>query len=720
MSALKRILRALLIALSITAVFLGLVVAASVFSGNGADLSYRSVDYDVKVQPNGDLKITQHVDLTLREREDDDATRPWKQLYQQYRLDSSKLTDITNVSVTNVTDSRPFSKTSPMPPDRVSDAQWDEEYANHWYIADVTDGTSNPVEYVPGTDAVGSGSADKTIEIGWNIPATTQTESLKFDISTTFKGVSTAYADVASLQWEPVGEANQIPIGRLSGTVTFPSGVDANNSWAWLHYSGTSQTSRTPSGGLKFTAYDVRAGQWLDVVAAFDVKVTRGVVRTSPDTAKDRIMRSEAQQESAWRDEQHAAAVRHVIVGVATTIIGVIAIVWGLVAAVRTIRASRPRGDVTYRREPPDMSPAAAAALLAVTEPVSSTVLASRQLSATMLSLASKHAIVIRSGSAESPGSGDSGDSETQRRSGRPGKRVDTFTIAIQPVVRENPESLHLSGSERGALDILLMASHQLHSDVFDLAQMRKRMVRSQKTHDTVHAYEQSVSQEFLELWATRHVGAVPTVMGLISLASAIVALAYFAVAGNMLAGTLLAAPLMVGALTVWLSMKSTGLNERGSELAGQVLGLRQYLLDFSDFSDRGPADLVLWDRYLVYATAFGISRQTVEQLAKAYPQMLDPAWFEQHAGSSLLYSLYNPYAFGFGVASGGAGTVMSASSFSAGFGDLGVQLSTDLAQIQSTIGAAGSTSSSSPGSFSSGGFGGFSGGSGGGSFGGR
>ena len=42
---------------------------------------------------------------------------------------------------------------------------------------------------------------------------------------------------------------------------------------------------------------------------------------------------------------------------------------------------------------------------------------------------------------------------------------------------------------------------------------------------------------------------------------------------------------------------------------------------DFSDFRDRGVADLTLWGRYMVYATAFGISEKAMKQLLKAYPQ---------------------------------------------------------------------------------------------------
>lgn len=58
---------------------------------------------------------------------------------------------------------------------------------------------------------------------------------------------------------------------------------------------------------------------------------------------------------------------------------------------------------------------------------------------------------------------------------------------------------------------------------------------------------------------------------------------------------------------------------------------------DFSNFSDRGAADLVLWDQYLVYATAMGISEKALQELAKADPQMTDHEWLDSNATNSLV-----------------------------------------------------------------------------------
>lgn len=48
----------------------------------------------------------------------------------------------------------------------------------------------------------------------------------------------------------------------------------------------------------------------------------------------------------------------------------------------------------------------------------------------------------------------------------------------------------------------------------------------------------------------------------------------------------------------------------------------------------------------MVYAAAFGISDRVMRELAKAYPQVNDPAWLDANASNSLFYWNYRPYGW--------------------------------------------------------------------------
>lgn len=64
------------------------------------------------------------------------------------------------------------------------------------------------------------------MEIGWNIPTTVKTNSIKFTVSFTMHDVATKWKDVATFQWEPFGENNQVPIWYGHRHGAFPQRCD--------------------------------------------------------------------------------------------------------------------------------------------------------------------------------------------------------------------------------------------------------------------------------------------------------------------------------------------------------------------------------------------------------------------------------------------------------------------------------------------------------------
>ena len=713
----------LLIAFVVAAVLAGGAALAATRQGAAPDLAYKSLDYDVRMLPNGDLHIAQRVTMTMRERKDDDGNaRPWRQLYQRYTLDPGNLTGITGISVRDERTGRDYARSQPIPTDQVSDTpSWDAEHAEHWYIANVDD-EGNLGAYQP-TDG------RQEVEIGWNIPETTEDAARVFDITMTFEGVSTAYHDVTSFMWEPFGERNQVPIGVVTGNVRFPGGIDAGNSWAWLHYSGVSRTSRADDGSLRFTARDVRAGQHLDLVAMVDSKATSDVTRRGEGAAKQRIMADEARQEKAARDsERTAARVRLAAWSVAAALTVALGIVC-IRAAILTYRDSQYHGDLDYWREPPELSPASAAKLNGVLEDVSEKNVMSRQLAATMLSLASRKAIAIYPGPVSLYNGVDllTADPATVADAGRkqsgdsPRQAGETSTVVILPAAAEFHGHTAPSQSEAAALDFLRAASHRLGSQVFDLRQLQESVKGWSEAGEVQGRFATAAGNEFAFLGVTRSEhrglllwGTLETLLGVMALAAAV----------------------FIGPLAVWLGIGSVAalagtfsffygryvaLTDHGQQLSGQVLGLKRYLTDFSSFADRGVNDLTLWDRYLVYAAAFGISRRVLDELAKSYPQVADRSWLDANASGSLLYWSYRPWIIAGAVGAGRAGVPggIPAGAFAAGFGDLGGQLTASFDSIQATVRSA-SNSGFSGGGFSGGGFSGGGGGSGGGSFGGR
>ena len=74
----RSIITTLIAAATITAILIVTLLIFNWLTTDQPKLSYRRLDYEVAVQPNGDLKVTQHIDMKLDSR---GKNKPWKQLY---------------------------------------------------------------------------------------------------------------------------------------------------------------------------------------------------------------------------------------------------------------------------------------------------------------------------------------------------------------------------------------------------------------------------------------------------------------------------------------------------------------------------------------------------------------------------------------------------------------------------------------------------------------
>lgn len=75
-----------------------------------------------------------------------------------------------------------------------------------------------------------------------------------------------------------------------------------------------------------------------------------------------------------------------------------------------------------------------------------------------------------------------------------------------------------------------------------------------------------------------------------------------------------------------------------GKQNIDSALGFKKYLLDFTIINERAPAEVHLWDEYLVFASLFGIADKVAKDFKKLYP-----AYFEvQQSGVSTFDTYYS------------------------------------------------------------------------------
>ena len=75
---------------------------------------------------------------------------------------------------------------------------------------------------------------------------------------------------------------------------------------------------------------------------------------------------------------------------------------------------------------------------------------------------------------------------------------------------------------------------------------------------------------------------------------------------------------------SVIMASRLNGLIQKGVNEKEALNGLKRYMEDYSMIDDREVPELVIWERYLVYATVFGIADKVLKQLKVQYPELAD------------------------------------------------------------------------------------------------
>ena len=734
----KRFIGAMACAVVIAVILAFIVVAAANHSDSVAALQATSDDIDAQIESNGDVTVNELVTIQMRERD----SGPYHQLYRTIKLDSAFATDVSDVSVTRILadSSTTYTRQNFVSPSLTS-SSWDSRYAGHWYLYDETNNT----DYIPVSDAVPvtapNGSPQrKQLEFGWNIPET-ESGTMTFRLTYTLRNLSTEYSDVSETFWELIAADESMPIKKLTATVRLPQGANTSNTWAWLHTEAKSSNHRDSDGTLHFEIDNLQTSDYVDVVALTDDSMMSGVARTSTDARKDYRISTETAKEKEWHSQQVAQANRNVVFVLFFALTGLALVVWSIVGAFKSYRNSQPWLAIGYWHDPPAMSPGAAAYMNNVIDSTKDPQQCA--LSGTLLSLASKHCLLLVPGPARwyegidvahtDPAQYHTYIEGVASANGKPGWQrksvTTTVCLLVNPIHGDDISAYNLCDSEAQLLRVFELVADKLGTPVFDMNQMCELWESWSSGVEEMESFRTRCATEFSQLDATNSQGRWHTAPMVVSIFYLLMLHIAWQTSGLITPWPLVCCAFLLVVVSGCFSFvygKSRGITPNGQRWAEQVQGFKQYLLDFSNFKDRGVSDLVLWDRYLVYAASFGISKEVLQQLYLAEPNLQDPSWVDSHLSSSLMYWDAATRARNTSlIADPSVTSVMSAGGLD-GFTD---SLNTSLNDVQSSFTTAlgalqshysGGHYSGSGGSFSGGGFGGGGGGGGGGGFGGR
>lgn len=113
-----------------------------------------------------------------------------------------------------------------------------------------------------------------------------------------------------------------------------------------------------------------------------------------------------------------------------------------------------------------------------------------------------------------------------------------------------------------------------------------------------------------------------------------------------------------------------------GAEEYKQWKALKNYLNDFGKFSDKEVPDIILWEKYLVYATLFGCAKKIIKTMKvekvsvpNEYYVTYSDLYIINHYVSNVVRSSYNSARSAYNIANSSSGSSSSGGSFSSGGG---------------------------------------------------
>ncbi|WP_165782650.1 DUF2207 domain-containing protein [Bifidobacterium margollesii] len=635
--------------------------------GSDEPMTLNALTYDVKVQSNGDLRISETWDVNFESRENDDGSaRPWHQLYRTFQSKPTAYDGIKNVTVTDLDSGRQFRRVDLPDPQGVDDSQY-AALAGSWYLTDTGEG----------------------LELGWNIDPV-DSGTARFRISYTAVNAITGLSDAAEFNWQFLDQSNGVYAKTVTGTISWPDSASHSTVRAWLHYEGaTSNLAIANTGAATFTIDELPSQTPVEVHALFP-KALAAQAKRHADRTSDDVKASERRMAEEWQAKQEARHRRTIMLCVASAVLFVAMLVWNVWAIRHSRRLNRPKGDMPYWRDDPGVSPAVAAKIDELAG--SGRRVYRNGLSATMLSLAHKRRIGL-----------------TVQPTSRKGKSDVQVTMRDDAATAAGRQPL--TATEEALLAILRRAGTR-HGGSFTMTELRKTVKDDPESFNRLfRAYDNQLAMEFggTLTYTTPRYSMVPM---LVTVIIGILSMVGFVILDWPLLGVPVTVASAILAIITPMMAESELLTPEGLAVAERVEGLKRYMLDFSDFSKRGVPDLSMWDFYMVYATALGISETVSRQLRDLYPQLADDTYMQDTWDSSPVM-----YAMFYGSMADGPADSSSTALDSM---DLGTMLSDNLYDVQNALSSAMSGSSDSGSGFGGGGFGGFSDGGGGGGMGGR
>lgn len=538
--------------------------------------SLNSLYYDVQLNEDGSMEVVETWDIEVSET---------NTLFKDFYLDESQYAEITNVKVKDLDTQQDFT-------------QIDEEMYH------VTKGCYYGLPISGGK-----------FEIAWGVGLENASDKRRYEISYTVEDVVTVYEDCSELYWMFVGDDNAVPAEKVTGKITLPSAVqNMEQLRVWAHGPLNGQIDRISEDTVTFEVKGLKPNTMLEVRLAVEEPIFYASTKIMPTEKLESILEEEtnwANEANLQREElKQKRKIIYVVAGVLFFVF-VMKIV-RYAKQLKKVRKEKYQVDIgKYFREIPrekEATPAEAAFLYYARKNHfgNHDSHVSAIFSATLLQLCLKGYMSFE----------------------KEGKKDVRITQ-----LKKLSEASQLKESEKIVLEIIEKVSQGASVTIKEIEKYAKKnydefgtlMDELRNCCKTAHLKLGNYDSNMDKVAAKYNIKfllfivimiALPIIM--VGTLAELLSVIEIMVLAGVLMGECLVNSMLLGKIANAIPV----LTEQGEVERQEWQGLGQYMEDFSLLKEREIPDLILWEKYLVYATAFGISDKVVDQLKVVYPEM--------------------------------------------------------------------------------------------------
>lgn len=565
-------------------IFIGIMLLSNNSNASGG-LILRNLNYDVTLNADGSADVTE----TWRIRIEDTNT-----LFKTFEVDSSKYKEITNVKVTEVKSSGNV--------DLTKINQYKYHVDKNCYYALMYKGK---------------------FEIAWgaHTESTTKTYKISYKIIDAVKN----YNDCSEFYWQFISTSSEIPADYIEGTIKLPYSVEnLEDLRVWAHGPLNGNIEKISNDTVRFTVEDFNSNTMLEA----RVVTPNTIFNKNLNTSNQNKLNSILTEEQTWADqanrkrEQIAKQIetrRRIMIAVfiITNILGLIltiVVIKKIIKYHKELKNTpkiKPSQELEYYRDIDKNQTPAEAGFLYYFKATGLQYNMTKVISATMLDLCMKKHISFE----QVP------DKKNQIRVNLISKNTEELKAdekliyeLLKKVPKKDSNSFTMKEFEKYASN---------HSSEI-LSKFKRIETIAKKSQEQEGNYSKDLITKY-QGWAMKGV------------------LYIFLAMASIVAMWLLAIPSIIAAVYCFrISGRYNTLTEKGMNEKEKLKGLKKYMEDFSMMKEKSVPELILWEKYLIYATVFGIADKVLKQLKVVYPQLTDTEYLNSN-GYTYLYLMYSP-----------------------------------------------------------------------------